>query len=61
MSLFLPHRTLINHSASAQLWRLGLSTRFNDITCKIWKKNRYQSAYSTQVDRNLYKKITLKI
>ena len=61
MSLFLPHRTLINHSASAQLWRLGLSTRFNDITCKIWKKNRYQSAYSNQVDRNLYKKITLKI
>lgn len=59
MSSFLPHKTTIDYKSSKSFWRLGVSTRFDDLKCKTWKKNNFISAYSTVVDRNLIKNIKI--
>ncbi len=56
MSSFLVHRSHIDKNLSKKYWRLGISTRFDDLECKFWKKNQFISAYKNIVDRDLYKK-----
>ena len=59
MSSFLPHRTTVDYRSHKSYWRLGISTRYDDLKCKIWKKNNFISAYSTVVDRKLIKSIEI--
>jgi hypothetical protein len=56
MSTFCVHRTIKNKNLKKKYWRLGISTRFDDLKCKKWNRNNYVSAYSTSVNRDLYKK-----
>lgn len=59
MSTFLPHSTYIDHGANKNFWRLGLSTRYDNLNCSFWNKNEYISAYKNIVDRKLIKKIQI--
>ena len=57
MSSYLVHRSYIDKQLDESYWRLGVSTRFDDLNCVFWKKNDYSSAYGNIVDRNLFKKL----
>ena len=61
MSSFTPHRTFIRNKMNKSDWRLGLSTRFDDLNCKFWKNNEFKSAYSNFVDRKLYLSLKKKL
>jgi len=52
MSSFLVHRTHVNSKYDG--WKLSISRRYDDMTCKAWLKNNFVNAYSTSVDRNLF-------
>ncbi len=60
MSSFLIHRSYINKKLDGKFWRLGISTRYDDLNCKFWKSNDFISAYKNDVDRSLFKKVVMK-
>lgn len=56
-STFLPHRTIsFVNKKDKNFWRMGISTRFDNLSCKIWNKNNFPNAYSNVVNRKLFKK-----
>ena len=55
MSAFTPHKTHFGNKD--ETYKLSLSTRIDDLNSSEWKKSDYRSAYSTAVDRNLYKEV----
>jgi len=57
-STFLPHRTIPPmKKGNKNFWRMGVSTRFDNLNCKFWNKNHFVNAYTNFVDRNLFKKL----
>ncbi len=57
-STFLPHRTIpLIKKGNKNFWRMGISTRFDNLNCKFWNKNHFVNAYSNFVARNIYKKL----
>ena len=57
-STFLPHRTIpLIKKRNHKFWRMGISTRFDNLNCKFWNKNHFVNAYTHSVDRNLFKKL----
>ena len=53
MSPWLVHKT--RKATLGGKWKLSLSCRFDDLRCPMWNQRNYVSAYSTVVNRNLYK------
>ena len=53
MSPFLVHKTRM--ATEDGKWKLSLSCRFDDLSCPIWNKRNFVSAYRTIVDRDTYK------
>jgi hypothetical protein len=53
-SPFLPHRTFVNPNSKS--YKLSLSRRFDDLSCKEWHKKGFDNAYRVTVDRSLYTK-----
>ena len=53
MSAFTPHRTYFG--SDNKTYKLSLSIRLDDLNSREWQNSQYRSAYSTSVDRSLYK------
>jgi hypothetical protein len=54
ISPFLPHRTFINPLSIK--YKLSFSRRFDDLDCPKWAEKKFNNAYVTSVDRNLFVK-----
>jgi len=55
MSAFTPHRTHFGNENKT--YKLSLSIRLDDLNSSEWENSNYRSAYSTSVDRSLYKSV----
>ena len=53
MSSFTPHRTFVNSNFSG--WKLSISQRFDDLADLDWAARGYRNAYSSTVDREMFK------
>lgn len=55
ISSYTPHRTYVNPNFDG--WKLSISQRYDDLEDPMWFQNGFRTAYTTHVNRDLFKEI----